>query len=94
MHVQTLGLLFAVERLHVSIVSRLPGPREVDPHLVVIRPQIRDLAGELRSIVLEQELRNSALLPNVIQGRHHVFPPQSLSHCDRQTRPCEYIHDR
>lgn len=82
MHVQALGPQGTVERLYVRVVGWRPGPREVDPHLVVIRPQIHDLTGELRPVITEQELWNSSQLPNLIQGRHHVLALESLSHFD------------
>ncbi len=69
MHVQALGPQGAVERLHVRVVGWLPRPREVNAHLVVVRPQIRDLTGELGPIVTEQELWNTSRQPNLIQGR-------------------------
>ena len=73
MHVQALGPQGTGERLYVRIVGRLSRPREVDPHLVVIRPQIHDLTGELRPVITEQELWKPSRQPNLIQGRHHVF---------------------
>src|SRR5438105_15082478 len=94
MHVQALGPQGTVERLYVRIVGRLSRPREVDPHLVVIRPQIHDLTGELRPVITEQELWKPSRQPNLIQGRHHVFALYSLSHFDGQTFPRNYIHDR
>ncbi len=57
-----------------------PPTREVDPHLVVIRPQIHDLTGELGPIVAEQELGNSALLTNLIQACQYLFALESLRH--------------
>ena len=92
MHVQTLGPQRTVERLYVCVVGWLPGPGEVDPHLVVIRPQIHDLTGELRPVITEQELRNSALQPNVIQASHYILALQSLAHRDGQALSRKHIH--
>src|SRR5437867_8842800 len=70
---KALGPQGTVERLYVRIVGRLSRPLEVDPHLVVIRPQIHDPTGELRPVITEQELWKPSRQPNLIQGRHHVF---------------------
>lgn len=56
MHIQTLRPQSSIERFHIGVVGRLPGPREVDLHLVLIGPQIHALTGELRSVVAEDEL--------------------------------------
>ena len=66
MHVQALRSQGAVERRYVRVVGWLSWPGEVDPHLVVIRPQIHDLTGEFRPVITEQELWNAALQPNLI----------------------------
>jgi hypothetical protein len=43
MHVQTFRSQRAVERLHVCVVRRLPWPREVDLHAVVVRTGLPSL---------------------------------------------------
>ena len=94
MNLQTLGAQRPVERLHLGIVGRLPWPREVDVRLIVVRPQIHALTGELRSVVAEQQLRRSSHLPNRIQRSDHIFALQTLAYLNRQTLPCKHIQDR
>src|SRR5579885_292285 len=37
-----------------ALFGRFAGPREVDLHTILVRPQVHDLAGELRSVVTGQ----------------------------------------
>ena len=40
MRIEALRAKGPVERLHVRVVGRLTRPREVDPHTVLVRPQV------------------------------------------------------
>jgi hypothetical protein len=93
MHVQALGSERPVERFHIGIIGRLPWPREVDLHPVVIRPQIRVPTGELRSVVAEQQLRHSSASPDLIQNPDHISALQTLADFDGQTLAREHLQN-
>lgn len=94
MRVEALRPEGPVKGFHVRVVGRLAGPREVDLHTVLIRPQIHDLAREFCPIIAEQHLRYSSNLPNPIQNTHHVFAFQALSRLDGYAFSREHVYHR
>ena len=60
----------AIIGLDIGIRGRLARPREIYLDLVLIRPQIHDLAGKLTPIGTEQFLRGAPVVRNLIEHRH------------------------
>ena len=61
MYVQALVSKGSVERFDEAIARWLAGSAEVDPHSMMIRPEIEHAPRELAAVVLEDTLRRAAL---------------------------------
>src|SRR3546814_11097104 len=71
-----------VERLDIGIVGRLSRPGEVDPHAVMIRPQIDEPTGKFGAIVGKQIARGPALTHQTVASTEGMFPATTLPHPD------------
>ena len=49
-----------VEALDVGILDRFAGPDELEPHAVLVRPNVQSLASELGSVVDDVRLRQDS----------------------------------
>jgi hypothetical protein len=81
-----------VERFHMRIVRRVPRSREVDPHLMLIRPQFDELTAKFAAIITQQPGRRAALGGEPIEHVHHVLSAETLAHLNRQALSREYIN--
>lgn len=94
MRVEALRPKGPVERFHVRVIGRFARPREVDPHTILVCPQIHNVARKLGPIIAEQHLRRSPILPNPDQDFHDLFALQTLPHLNSQAFSREHIHHR
>lgn len=91
MHVQAFVSQRPVKRLYEGIVGGLAWSGEVDPHAVVIGPEIDKMAGELSTIISKQILRGASLSNQAVENFHHVLAAKPLSHLDCQCFTTKYV---
>ena len=91
MDVQALISKRPVKRLYEGIVGGLAWAGEVDPHAVLIGPEIGKMAGELGTIISKQILRGASLPNQAVENAHHMFAAKPLSYLDRQCFTTEYV---
>ncbi len=77
----------AVEGFYESIVGRIAGPREVQLHLVPIRPEVQISADELRAVIHPDRRRLSLLGDHAFQNLDDVASPDARRQVQRQALP-------
>ena len=69
-----------IERFHMGLVRRLPRPRAVDLHLVLVGPEIDQLTAKLAASIAEESPWCTALRGEPIQYLDHMFATELLTH--------------
>lgn len=80
------------ERLHGGMVRRLAGSRDLDPHPVLISPEVHLPAAECTPVVPEQPLPSSALRPDAGKSHHNMFTPQASPSFESPALGSDRIH--
>src|SRR5690606_38885798 len=92
--VQTLVPEGPIEALDEAILDWLARLNVVNPDVPGVGPGIEGPAGELRSIVGHDDLRQAALLPEPLEHFDDPHCGNRVRHMDRQALSAELVHDR
>jgi hypothetical protein len=78
----------------VRVVRRLARPREVDPDLVHVRPEVERSADEFRTVVAEDRFWRSSTARDALEHCDDMLALQAPPDLDRQAFLGEDIHHR
>ena len=76
--VQALVAEPAVEALHVRVLRRLASLDQPQRHAVTVGPAVERVAGELRTLVGPDQLRQAAELPDPIEHPRHIIARDAM----------------
>jgi hypothetical protein len=74
--IQALVAKPTIERLDERIIRGLSWPAEVEPHAVEGGPQIQAPRDELRSVIVLNRLRLTAIGSHLLQDPNDILPSQ------------------
>lgn len=77
--------------LDEGVVGRLAGTAEVDTGVVMVRPEIHELPGELCAVVGKKIFRGAAPGGETIECRDDIGCPQAAADLDRESLAAEDI---
>ena len=89
--VETFGAKASVETFDLSILRWLAWLDELQLYLVLIRPQIENLAAELAAVVNANHFRHAICLFHLLQNAHHAHAVQTGIDFLRQTLASESL---
>src|SRR5688572_20200325 len=92
--VQALVAELAVEALDERVLHGLAGPDEVQLHSALIRPGVERLAGELRSVVADDQFRRSAHDNELFENTRYATTADRRVHEQRQRLAREVVDHR